>query len=61
LANKITNFKSNAFRFKKILYTKNAPQARFLMKQNAPLARLMEENAPQASFLDQVLRGTLSY
>jgi len=35
----IRNFKSNACRFKKKLYEKNAPQARFFMKQNAPQAR----------------------
>jgi len=34
---------------------------RFLMKQNAPQARLMKQNAPQARFFDQVLMGTLSY
>jgi len=61
LVEKIRNFKSNAFRFKKILDAKNAPQARFLMKQNAPQARLIELNAPQASFFDKVLMGTLSY
>jgi hypothetical protein len=27
------------------------PQARFLMKQNAPQARLIKENAPQARLL----------
>jgi len=30
------NFKSNASRFKQKKYEKNAPQARFFMKQNAP-------------------------
>jgi len=44
------NFKSNASRFKKILYEKNAPQATFLMKQNAPQARTIKYNAPQAIF-----------
>jgi len=42
-------------------YEKNAPQARFFMKQNAPQARLIKRNTPQARFLDQVLMGTLSY
>jgi len=35
---------------KKIM-EKNAPKARFLVKQNAPQARLMEQNAPQAKIL----------
>jgi len=34
------------------LYDKIAPQARFLMKQNAPQARLLKENAPQARLFD---------
>jgi len=55
------NFKSNASQFKQKNYGKNAPQARFLMKQNAPQARLIKQNAPQARFFDQVLMGTLSY
>jgi len=29
-------------------YEKNAPQARFFMKQNAPQARLIKQIAPQA-------------
>jgi len=33
---------------KKIFYEKNAPSARFLMKQNA----LIKQNAPQARFFD---------
>jgi len=53
--------KSNASPFKQKNYGKNAPQARFFMKQNAPQARLIKQNAPQARFLDQVLMGTLSY
>jgi len=44
-------FKSNASRFEEKKYEKDASQARFLMKQNAP----------QARFFDQVLMGTLSY
>jgi len=42
-------------------YEKNVPQARFLMKQNAPQARFIKQNAPQARILDEVLMGTLSY
>jgi len=52
LVYRIRNFKSNACRFKKKKYEKNAPQARFVMKQNAPHARLMKQNAPQARFFD---------
>jgi len=37
---------------KRICYEKHAPQARFLMKQNAPQARLIKQNAPQAGFFD---------
>jgi len=37
---------------KRIFNEKNAPQARFLMKQNAPQARLIKQNAPQAGFFD---------
>jgi len=37
---------------KKIAYEKHAPQARFLMRQNVPQARLIKQNAPQAGFLD---------
>jgi len=37
------------------------PQARFLMKINAPQARLIKQNTPQAGFLDEVHMGTLSY
>jgi len=40
-------------------YENYAPQARFIMKQNAPQARLIKQNAPQARFFDQVLMGTL--
>jgi len=43
------------------MYEKNAPQARFFMKQNAPQAKLMKQNAPQARLCDLVLMGTLSY
>jgi len=46
---------------KKISSEKHASQAKFLMKQNAPQARLIKQNAPQAGFLDQVLMGTLSF
>jgi len=42
-------------------YEKNAPQARFFMKQNASQARFIKENAPQARIFDEVLMGTLSY
>ena len=42
LVDRIRNFKSNASRFKQILYNKNVPQARFFMKQNAPQARLIK-------------------
>ena len=52
LADRIGYFISNAPRFKKILYEKNAPQARFIMKQNAPQARPMKLNPPQAIFFD---------
>jgi len=45
---------------KKISYEKHAPQARFLMKQIAPQARLIKQNAPQAGFLNQLLMSTLS-
>jgi len=37
---------------KKTFYEKHAQQARFLMKQNAPQARLIKQNAPQAGFFD---------
>jgi len=37
---------------RKISYEKHAPQARFFMKQNAPQARLIKQNAAQARFLD---------
>jgi len=39
LVDRIKTFKSNASQFKKKLYEKNASQARFIMKQNAPQAR----------------------
>jgi len=37
---------------KKIFHQKHALNARFLMKLNAPQARLVKQNAPQAGFLD---------
>jgi len=37
---------------KKISYEKHAPQARFFMKRNAPQARLIKKNAPQAGFFE---------
>jgi len=37
---------------KKISCEKHAPQARFFMKPNAPLARLIKQNAPQTGVLD---------
>jgi len=58
---RIKNFKANACRCKKKKYEKNAPQARFPIKQNAPQARLMKQNVLQARFFDQVPMGTLSY
>jgi len=61
LVDRTRNFKSNASQFRQKIYGKNAPQARFLMKKNAPQARLIKENALQARFFDQVLMGTLSY
>jgi len=61
LVDRTKNFKSNASRFKQNNYEKNAPQAIFLMKQNAPLARFIKQNAPQATIFDEVLMGTLSY
>jgi len=42
-------------------YEKNAPQARFFMKQNALQARFIKQNAPQARIFDAFLMGTLSY
>jgi len=57
LVHRIRNFKSNACRFKEKIHVKNAPQARFLMKQNAPQTRLVKQNEP----LNQVLMGTLFY
>jgi len=52
LVDVIRNLKSNASRFKKILYEENAPQARFFMQQNAPQARPIKQNAPQAICFD---------
>jgi len=37
---------------KMIFYEKHAPQVRSFMKQNAPQARLINQNALQARFLD---------
>jgi len=37
---------------KKIFYENLAPQATFLMKRNAPQARLIKQNAPQAGAFD---------
>jgi len=37
---------------KRIVYRKNTPQARFLMKLNALQARLIRQNAPQAGLFD---------
>jgi len=33
------------------MYAKNAPQAKFFMKQNAPLARLVKSNVRRSDFL----------
>jgi len=35
---------------KKFSYEEHAPQARFLINQNALQARLIKQNAPQARF-----------
>jgi len=51
LVDSTRNFKLNASRFKQKNYEKNAPQARFFMKQNAPLARFVKRNAPQATIV----------
>jgi len=51
LVDRTRNFKSNATLFKQKQYEKNAPQARFFMKQNAPQARFIKQNAPQARIL----------
>jgi len=61
LVDRISNFKSNASRFKQNNYEKNAPQARIFMKQNTPQARFIKQNAPQARIFDAVLMGTLSH
>jgi len=45
---------------KKKNHKKSAPQARCFMKQNAPQARLIQQNALQAGYFDSVLLGTLS-
>jgi hypothetical protein len=37
---------------KRIFYEKNARQARFFVKQIAPQARPIKQNAPQAVFFD---------
>jgi len=44
----------------KFSYEKHAPQARFLINQIAPQARLIKQNAPKARFSDLALMGTLS-
>jgi len=36
-------------------HEKNAPQARFFVKQNAPQTRLIKKNAPQARFFDSLI------
>jgi len=52
LVDMIRDFQSNASRFKKIVYEKNAPQARFLIKQNVAQARPVKLNVPQARIFD---------
>jgi len=37
---------------KKILFERHASQARFLVETNAPQARLIKQNEPQARFFD---------
>ena len=61
LVDRTRNFKSNASRFEQKNYEKNAPQARFLMEQNLPQAKLIKQNVPQARIFDAVLMSTLSY
>jgi len=61
LVDKTRNFKSNASQFKQKEIEKNAPQARFFIKQNAPQARFIKPNTPQARIFDKVLMVTLSY
>jgi len=61
LVDRTRNFKSNASQFKQKTYEKNAPQARFFMKQNALQARFIKKNVPQARIFDEVLMGTLSF
>jgi len=39
----------------------SAPQDKFCTKQNAPQARFIKKNVPQARIFDEVLMGTLSY
>jgi 3-mercaptopyruvate sulfurtransferase SseA len=60
MVDRTRNFKSNASWFKQKKYEKNAPEARFFMKQNAPQARFIKQHAPQARMFDTVLMGTLS-
>ena len=55
--NKKLQIKSNASWFKQ----KNAPQARFFIKQNALQERFIKQIAPQARIFDEVQMGTLSY
>jgi len=61
LVDRTRNFRSNASQFKQKIYEKNAPQAKFLMEQNALQARFIKQNAPQARIFDEVLMGALSY
>jgi len=61
LVDRTRDLKSNATLFKQKKYEKNAPQARFFMKQNAPQARFVKQNAPQARIFDAILIVTLSY
>jgi len=61
LVDRTWNFNSNTSWVKQKNYENNAPQARCLMKQNAPQARFIKQNAPQARILDEVLMGTLSH
>jgi len=61
LLGRTRKFKSNASWFKQKTYEKNAPQAKFFMRQNAQRARFIKQNAPQARIFDAVLMSTLSY
>ena len=46
---------------KRISCEEHAQQASFFMKQNAPQARPINQNAQQARLFDQDLTRTLSY